>query len=465
MGNKISIPFIFSAAIVSGAGYFISTLPVYAAGFVEDSTLTGAFYYWQRQRDRKELTPTAEHYGQYRANLHHSTLNTSLDYQSGYAADFIGLDLAVFGAVELANSGPAAPNEIGFSDARTRWDEEWSGDKSGASIYKAAVKLKWSDYWLRAGYLQPSGQTLLAPHWSFLPGTYRGLESGAKYDFSTAGELSFSYMWSDYYKAPWYQHMYNFRKADGKTGIPYLHSIGVKYDFKNNLVLEGAFGQAAHYMDQYFAKLSWAFPLGENDLRTSYQFYGAQDKERGGASNPNDVYDGLAWLQALTLGYTLGPVDLRLEGTWVKAEGNQGYFLQRMTPGYASSNGRLDIWWDQRSDWNANGEKAVFVGAMLDLSPWQLAGWKVGASYAWGWDAKPSTNPAWDQQQRLKESAWSLDLAYQIQQGRLKETTFKLHYTQYDNHTNIPSYEGGYSNIFQDEKDVKFMVIAPFTVF
>ncbi len=218
-------------------------------------------------------------------------------------------------------------------------------------------------------------------------------------------------------------------------------------------------------MDQYFAKLSWAFPLGENDLRTSYQFYGAQDKERGGASNPNDVYDGLAWLQALTLGYTLGPVDLRLEGTWVKAEGNQGYFLQRMTPGYASSNGRLDIWWDQRSDWNANGEKAVFVGAMLDLSPWQLAGWKVGASYAWGWDAKPSTNPAWDQQQRLKESAWSLDLAYQIQQGRLKETTFKLHYTQYDNHTNIPSYEGGYSNIFQDEKDVKFMVIAPFTVF
>ncbi len=202
MGNKISIPFIFSAAIVSGAGYFISTLPVYAAGFVEDSTLTGAFYYWQRQRDRKELTPTAEHYGQYRANLHHSTLNTSLDYQSGYAADFIGLDLAVFGAVELANSGPAAPNEIGFSDARTRWDEEWSGDKSGASIYKAAVKLKWSDYWLRAGYLQPSGQTLLAPHWSFLPGTYRGFESGAKYDFSTAGELSFSYMWSDYYKAP-----------------------------------------------------------------------------------------------------------------------------------------------------------------------------------------------------------------------------------------------------------------------
>ncbi|ESH47090.1 outer membrane porin [Salmonella enterica subsp. enterica serovar Choleraesuis str. 0006] len=30
-----------------------------------------------------------------------------------------------------------------------------------------------------------------------------------------------------------------------------------------------------------------------------------------------------------------------------------------MTPTYASSNGRLDIWWDNRSDFNANGEKAV----------------------------------------------------------------------------------------------------------
>lgn len=62
-------------------------------------------------------------------------------------------------------------------------------------------------------------------------------------------------------------------------------------------------------------------------------------------------------LQALTFGYKVGQVDLRLEGTWVKAEGQQGYFLQRMTPTYASSNGRLDIWWDNRSDFNADGEK------------------------------------------------------------------------------------------------------------
>ncbi len=67
----------------------------------------------------------------------------------------------------------------------------------------------------------------------------------------------------------------------------------------------------------------------------------------------------------------------------MKADGQQGYFLQRMTPTYASSNGRLDIWWDNRSDFNANGEKAVFFGAMYDLKNWNLPGWAVGASYVY----------------------------------------------------------------------------------
>lgn len=459
------VPFSICIVGLTLLAILVPSTPVYALGFIDDASLNGSVYYWQRQRDRKELTPGQEDYGKYRANLHHSTLNANLDFQSGYAAEFIGFDLAIFGAVEMANSGPAAPNEIGFSKARSRWDEKWSGDTSGASVYKAALKLKYEDYWFRGGYIQPGGQTLIAPHWSLLPGTYRGIETGALYDFSETGSLSLSYMWSNKYKASWYRDLYNFRQADGKTGITYLHSVGAKYDFKNNVVIEGAFGQAAGYMDQYFAKASWTFPLANNPLLTSYQFYGAQDKETGGSHNINDVYDGIAWLQALTFGYTLGAAELRLEGTWVKAGGNQGFFLQRMTPGYASSNGRLDVWWDARSDWNANGEKAVFIAAMFDLTPWQLPGWKAGGSYAWGWDAKPSTNPVFDQQQRMKESAWSLDMIYQIHQGRAKGTLFKLHYTQYNNHSTLPSYTGGYGNIFQDEKDVKFMVIAPFTLF
>ncbi|MFU9136228.1 chitoporin ChiP [Erwinia tasmaniensis] len=439
----------------------ISSPKIIAAGFIDDSALSGAVYYWQRHRERRNLEDGSDKKREFERNLHHSTFNANLDFSSGYAANIVGIDMGIYGAQELSDKSPAAPNEIAFSNADSRWQENWSGDRNGIGIYKAALKIKHDNYWLRGGYIQPEGQTLLASHWSFMPGTYRGIEIGGDYNFGEAGALAISWMWSDRYKAPWYQTLYEFRKADGKTEIAWLHSIGAKYNFNNNLIIEAAFGQSAHYINQYFSKVSYPFPFAGSNLNTTWQFYGAEDKEAGGTKNRNDVYDGLAWLQALTLSYKLGAVDLRLEGSLVKAEGNQGYFLQRMTPGYASSNGRLDLWWDSRSDFNADGEKALFAGVMVDLSKWRLPGWSAGTSYAWGWGAKPTR---YTTDRRLKESAWNLDLLYTVQAGRAKGALFKLHFTRYDNHSDIPSWSGGYGNIFQDERDVKFMAIVPFTL-
>ncbi|ELY3543463.1 chitoporin [Cronobacter turicensis] len=452
-----------AVASVTALGGLCSPPAVHAAGFIDDSTLTGGIYYWQRERDRKDVVED-----KYKTNLSHATWNANLDFQSGFAADMFGLDLAAFTAIEMAENGDSGhPNEIAFSSSNKAYDEDWSGDKSGISLYKAAGKFKYGPVWARAGWLQPTGQTLLAPHWSFMPGTYQGAEAGANFDYGKAGALSFSYMWTNEYKSPWHLEMDKFYQNDRTTRVDYLHSIGAKYDFKNSLVLEAAFGQAEGYIDQYFAKASYNFPLASNPLSTSYQFYGARDKASHGSIN--DIYDGTAWLQALTFGYKIGQVDLRLEGTWVSAEGQQGYFLQRMTPTYASSNGRLDIWWDNRSDFNADDEKAVFFGAMYDLKNWNLPGFALGASYVYAWDAKPSTLPTtdgyYDPNYRLKESAYSLDAVYTLQDGRAKGTMFKLHFTQYDNHSDIPSYGGGYGNIFQDERDVKFIVMAPFTIF
>ncbi|NDJ58453.1 OprD family porin [Enterobacteriaceae bacterium 4M9] len=471
-------------ASVTALSGFVAMPEAKAAGFIEDSSLTGGIYYWQRERDRKDLSPTKEEvlpdgskvnvvnpdYKKYKTNLSHSTWNANLDFQSGYAADMFGFDFAVFTAIEMGESSASGhPNEIAFSSSNRGYDEAWAGDKSGVSLYKAAAKFQYGPMWARAGYIQPTGQSLLAPHWSFMPGTYQGAETGANFDFGNDGALSLTYMWANEYKAPWHTKTDKFYQADKNTRVRYLHSIGAKYDFKNDLVVEAAFGQSQGFVDQYFAKASYKFDVAGGPLSTSYQFYGARDKVKDDKlTNPdlnNDLYDGTAWLQALTFGYKIGQVDLRLEGTWVRAEGNQGFFLQRMTPTYASSNGRLDVWWDNRSDFNANGEKAVFFGAMYDLSNWNLAGWAVGASYAYGWDAKPSSHFSFDQSQRLRESAYSLDAMYTVQEGRAKGTLFKLHFTEYDNHSDIPSWGGGYRNIFQDERDVKFMVIAPFTIF
>lgn len=90
-----------------------------------------------------------------------------------------GLDIAAFTAIEMAENGDSGhPNEIAFSSRNKAYDEDYSGDKSGISLYKAAAKFKYGPAWARAGYIQPTGQTLLAPHWSFMPGTYQGAEAG-----------------------------------------------------------------------------------------------------------------------------------------------------------------------------------------------------------------------------------------------------------------------------------------------
>lgn len=448
--------------------------PAHAAGFVDDSILMGGVYYSQRYRDKRDMTPGSPDYGRYVEDLHHATFNANLDFSSGYIADTVGFDVAGFVAENLATGNAAHPNEIGLSAANQRWGEHWAGDKGGFNLYKAALKFKYDNYWLHAGYIQPTGQTLVGVHWGFVPGAYQGAEAGGRWDFGESGVLSGSYFWAKKYKAPWYTEMYEFRAADNATKVDYLQAVGLRYDFKNQLVLEASWAQAADFMDQYMGKISYSFPVAGRDLRVSYQFYGAKDKvgnnTHAAYGSVNDEYDGLAWLQGITLGYTVDALDFRLEAQTVHAPGNQGFFLQRITPAYASSNGRMDIWWDAASDFNANGETSVFGGVTYDLKNYDLPGWSVGAGYVYAWGAKPCTTCTVDgvladQSQQINESAWTLNIAHTVQTGRLKGSLFNLHYINYDNHGSNPNYGGGYNNMFQDEIDIKFNVIMPFTIF
>ncbi len=76
------------AAVTAMSGWVVVP-QASAAGFIDDSTLTGGIYYWQRERDRKDVTDGDK----YKTNLSHSTWNANLDFQSGYAADMFGLDI------------------------------------------------------------------------------------------------------------------------------------------------------------------------------------------------------------------------------------------------------------------------------------------------------------------------------------------------------------------------------------
>jgi hypothetical protein len=59
---------------------------------------------------------------------------------------------------------------------------------------------------------------------------------------------------------------------------------------------------------------------------------------------------------------------------------------------------------------------------MYDMKNWDMPGWAFGASYVYAWDAKPgrmaSPDAYYDPDYRLKESAYSLDAMYTVQEGR-----------------------------------------------
>ncbi|STE87584.1 putative outer membrane porin [Escherichia coli] len=88
---------------VTAMSGFMAMPEARAEGFIDDSTLTGGIYYWQRERDRKDVTDGDK----YKTNLSHSTWNANLDFQSGYAADMFGLDIAAFTAIEMAETATA----------------------------------------------------------------------------------------------------------------------------------------------------------------------------------------------------------------------------------------------------------------------------------------------------------------------------------------------------------------------
>jgi hypothetical protein len=97
----------------------------------------------------------------------------------------------------------------------------------------------------------------------------------------------------------------------------------------------------------------------------------------------------------------------------------------------------------------------VFVSLSRALGDWGLPGASIGASAARGWSGR-----VYGVSETLKERAWSIDLRYSMSSGFWKDASFSLHYTRYDNGTHLPSWNG-YKNLFQDERDVKVLLIIP----
>ena len=99
--NRLNIPRSLSCLtkLILSLTVLTSVTPVYAAyesNFVDDSSLTGNVFFWNRDRERKNID---EH--KYEKNLRHSSFNTNLDFKSGYIADRFAIELGGYGAWEV----------------------------------------------------------------------------------------------------------------------------------------------------------------------------------------------------------------------------------------------------------------------------------------------------------------------------------------------------------------------------
>ncbi|MDR2924379.1 MAG: OprD family porin [Azoarcus sp.] len=415
-------------------------------------TVSGNLFYFSRQRKRYDVEK-----GVFVDNLHHQTLQGSLDISTPFYGDAVGFELGLFSTGDLSSS--ASPDhEMSFFPWDNPWQPDWSrrDAKSGTSLYRAHLKLRHvagnRQFWGKFGYFQPSGPGVIGVNWSLMPGTYRGMEMGLE-----DGALAIAFAWADQYKSPWYSDLYHFRKNDGQTRVNDLWSLGARLRFLSRFSLEAAYGESRDFLRSAHLKLKYS--SSDEKIYLSYQLYGMGDLK--GAGLANEQYSGdmahqhylaAAWRPALWV--------LRAEFLHTRAPNNQpqhtGYFAYRLIGRYGGANGAYEPWWDNRSDWNHHRESAVFLGISRRLDDLLgVSGFTAGISGAYGWGGRVH-----DVEEGLRESAWSADLAYAVPSGFLKNARVSLHYTCYDNKTQQPSWTG-YKNLFQDERDLKILLVLP----
>jgi hypothetical protein len=440
-----------------------------ASEFFSESTISGNLNFFMRARDRAgkpvdgggNTIPgpdTAK-----TTNLDHGSIFANLGFHSGYVADVVGFDAVVYSTFDMwagEETGGSFEHEMNFFDCSSPYgagDGQGSGScdsyktDNGVSFAKAALKFKFGENVnAQLGYFQPSVPSSLGVNWSFAPGTYRGGEIGGNF-----GDLSLGFVYADQYKAPWFKETYEFRDGSfwGSPGkdVGDVYSMGARYALQNGISFDVGYGGLTDGDRKNFhVKVKGTTDGG---LYWSPQLYVVDD---------DNQYDSTAFQAALLTAKSFGQYSFRAEATYTVADsedtrGNVGNMAYRLTEQYGGSNGAYDIWWNNRSDFNHDGEYAFFLSSTRDFSDVGGTGFSAGVSGAYGAGAKAA---GYDE---LVEYAYSFFANYAIQAGALKDANIGFYYTNYFNDTDAPDW-GAYSNGFNDETDFKLTLTIPFAV-
>ncbi len=418
--------------------------------FFSESTTSVNLSIFSRTRYRGNVDGNGEDTAE-TTNLDHGSMFAGLGFNSGYINNVVGIDFLVYGTYDKWQDG-SPDHEFNFWNVNNPYDKvakkgctgTWDPDcnYNGVSFATASAKFKFGEsYTAKAGYFQPSVPGSLGVNWSFAPGTYRGGEIGG-----TFGKVALGLTVADEYKAPWFGSTYAFQTTEGQDAGT-LYSLGARFALDSGISLDIGYGgltdgdrKNAH------VKLKSTNAAG---LYWSPQVYFVEDEEQ---------FASTAFQLAFLSGFTTGQYIFRAEATYTSAESNTdglaGNISYRLTSQYGGSNGAYDVWWNNRSDFNHDGEYAGFISVSRDFSDFNGSGLTAGISTAFGRGAEAEGF------KDLKEYAYSLFVNYVINAGVLKDAMFSFYYTDYSNETDAPNWTG-YTNLFQDESDYKLVFTIP----
>lgn len=442
------------SAVVAAPAMSQDTTSDYAGSvspFFADSTINGNLNVWTRARDRGNYDKN----GEKETNLDHGSIFTNLAFNSGYAADVVGLDLMAFATFDMWQNG-SPDHEMNFWGVNNPYDKvpddsqcsgAWKEDctDNGVSLATAAAKFKFGDTaTAKLGYFQPSVPSTIGINWSFAPGTHLGGELGLNFD-----KLNVGFVVSERYKAPWFKETYEFQTTNGEdAGTAY--SLGARYALDNGISLDTAYG-ALSDGDRWNAHLK-VKGTTEGGVYWSPQLYVVDDDEQ---------YDSTAFQLAMLTSMSSGQYSYRAEATYTEADSGDPAVVQnlayRLTSQYGGSNGTYDIWWNNRSDFNHDEELAVFGSLSRDFSDIGATGFSAGLSGAYGFGSSAQGY------EDLTEYSYSLFANYAIQAGALKDAKVSFYFTQYFNDTDVGNW-APYTNLFQDEDDFKLTLAIPFSI-
>lgn len=446
MKNAFSFPAsklciaVFAALSAVPIAFANDTTPISSDnGFINGSSLNATLISDTRVRSHND-NGNFDNYDR----LNYSAYNAILDFQSGYYRNTIGVDLAGYFAGDLYNNslmsdGRYLANEISFSN-----NQDWGAGKGPhVKLYTAAVKFKLGESFSgKAGLIQSTGNGTVGNVWSFVPGTYRGVELNAN-----LGGGKLTYFWADKYTAPWLLSEDDY-VGWANTSWHYLHSLGYSNQI-GKLAYNLGIGQAqdVRYSDtirvvnptSYKAYFSYS---ADPNTTWAADFYGVHDKVK---------YDGLGFMTGLSFTKQYGQWQWLSQLRYAHSH-NGTEVVPRTIYTYAMNNGSWSQWWDALSDWNQSGEVSFYNRLSYDMGN----GWNyyLGTGYGTGMDSKAVGY--------RNEFAINGTVGYTVQGGTFKGTSLRLHgtwLTRDETHNSQGQLNG------KDQSDVRFQVIMPYRFF